>query len=274
MNILGNLAAGILLAPSSAIAAVPEPGSVTGSLTLNGESVELRHAYFYRESEGFYDPEDPTWMVLLTAEPVAPSDAEDRFIDPSLRLGLTLTSEFGDSPGLQLLSTSIYIGSFSMSGGEAPQMDFEQQGPDAFAGRIHLAEPQTFFDNTYHYDLSFHALPIDPNVRAGEPLPEGGGEPGAAYLGWTRAIHAGDLEALKAIVPPDMAAMLDEPDAAEQLEFMALMTPTDVRILEGSVDGSTAVLDIEGVMEGEAVKGEITLEQHGGFWVPTGSSME
>lgn len=274
MNILGNLAAGIVLAPLSAIAAVPDPGKVTGSFTVNGQSVEFRHAYFYRQAEGFYDPEDPTWMVLLTAEPVAPGDIEDRSIDPSLRLGLTLTSEFGDSPALELLSQNMQVGSFTMTGGKSPQMDFEQQGPEVFAGRVHLAEPQTFFDDTYHYDLSFHALPVGPNVPTGDPLPEGGGEPGAAYIAWTRTIHGGDLEALRALVTPDLAAMLDGPDAAEQLEFLALMTPMDVRIVDGYIDGSTAVLSIEGTMDGEVVKGEITLEQFDGLWVPTGTSME
>ena len=71
-----------------------------------------------------------------------------------------------------------------------------------------------------------------------------------------------------------MAAMLDAPEAAEELEFMAIMTPTDVRIVEGSSDGSTAILRVEGRMEGEAVKGEVTLENHEGRWMPTASSME
>lgn len=274
MNIFSTLAAGILLAPLSAVAGLPEPGTVTGSFVVNGESVAFHHAYFYRQAEGFYDPEDPTWMVLLSADPVAPRDADDGFIDPSLRLGLTLTSEFGDGPSLQLLSHNMRVGSFIMSGGQAPLMDFVQQGPEAFAGRIHLAEPQTLFDDTYHYDLSFHAVPIDRNVPIGDNLPEGGGEPGAAYLAWTRTIHSGDVEALKALVPPDLAAMLDEPDAVQQLEFLAAMTPTDVSILEGFVDGTTAILNIEGTMDGEAVSGEITLEQFDGIWVPTGTAME
>lgn len=274
MNTACKLAAGLLLAPVVAFAAVPEPGTVTGSFTVNGEPVALRHAYVFREAEGFYDPADPTWMVVFTAEEVSPRDIDDPFLDPSLRLGLTLTSEFGDEPRLEVLSKTIRIGNASLSGGESPKLELEQQGPEVFAGRIHLAEPQTFFDDSYQYDLSFHALPVDPNAPIGEVLPEGGGEPGAAYLAWTRAVHSGDLDALKALVSPDMAAMLDAPEAAEELEFMALMTPTDVRIVDGSSDGSTAILNIEGTMEGEAVKGEITLERHGELWMPTSTSMK
>lgn len=274
MNTRLSWIAGFLLAPCITLASAAEPGTVTGSFTLNGEPVPLHHAYVYREAKGHYDPADPTWMVVLSAEPVAPREVDSPFISPSLRIGLTLTSEFGDEPSLQVLSQTLRSASLNLSGLATPQMELTEQGPEAFAGRIHLTEPQTFFDDTYHYDLSFNALPVDPNAPIGDLLPKGGGKPGKAYIAWTRAVHAGDIKSMKRLVSPDMAAMLDEPEAAEQLELMAIMTPTDVRIIEGSSDGTTAILRIEGKMEGEPVKGEVTLERHGGKWVPTASSME
>ena len=108
---------------------------------------------------------------MITAKPAAPRDVGGFSIDPSLRLRLTLTSEFSDEPSLEILPRSLLVGGFSMSGGERPLLELEQQGPEVFAGRIHLAEPRTFFDDNYHYDVSFHALLADPNAPIGEALP-------------------------------------------------------------------------------------------------------
>ena len=274
MKIFSQLIASVVLLPTLAFAEGPEPGTATGTITVNDEPVALRHAYVYREAEGFYDPADPTWSVLITAEPVAPRDIDDFFIDPSLRLKLTLTSEFSDSPSLEILSQNLLIGDFSHSGGEPPLLELEQQGPEIFAGRIHLAEPRTFFDDSYHYDLSFHALPADPNAPIGEALPEGGGEPGAAYRAWVSALHTLDIDAIRTLVTPDMAQMLDDPEAAEQLEFLASMTPTDVRILGGSSDDNTAILQVEGSMDGETVAGDVTMERHGELWIWTSGMFE
>ncbi|MCK7595354.1 hypothetical protein [Pseudomarimonas salicorniae] len=268
------LAAGLLLACANATAESPPPGSASGTFTLNDNPVALRHAYVYREAEGFYDPADPTWTVVFSGKPLAPREVDGSGIDPSLRIGLTLTSEFGDAPSLQVLSQNMYIDGFSLSGGEYPTLALEQNGPEVFSGRMFLPEKQEFFDKTYFYDLRFHAVVVDPDAPIGDALPEGGGEPGAAYIAWTRAVHAKDLKALKALVSPDMAAMLDSPEAAEELEFMALLTPTDVRIVKGSSDGKTAILHIEGKMEGEAVKGEVTMERQGPLWMATSTSMQ
>ncbi|MEE8524253.1 MAG: hypothetical protein V3T72_10005, partial [Thermoanaerobaculia bacterium] len=75
------------------------------------------------------------------------------------------------------------------------------------------------------------------------------------------------------IVPPEMAEMLDADDAEEQLEFLQMMTPTEVELLNGSSDGSTAILDVEGVLEGEKIGMEITMTKMGKFWVATNQKM-
>lgn len=124
---------------------------------------------------------------------------------------------------------------------------------------------------------STFSVPLsDPNAPIGDLLPAGGGEPGRAYLKWVEVVHAGDLERLKSILPPEMAAQLDAAtaeEARENIEFMQLMTPTGVTILGGSTDGEIALLEIEGLMEGEKVSGEITMTKTGDFWMPTKSSM-
>ena len=44
------------------------------------------------------------------------------------------------------------------------------------------------------------------------------------------------------------------------------------KILSGSSDGATAILNLEGRMEGEKVRGEITLVKEGEVWLATKTS--
>lgn len=267
------LAAALVTLVSTALAA-QGPGRIDGTLTVDGETIPLTHAVIYAEDEGFYQPDDPTWTLVLTGSEISARDADDMFIDPSLRIGITWTAEFGDEPKLEVLSQTLRVGEVSASGGTYPTLEISSRDDEAWVGRIVHTEEQEFFDHTYQYDLRFHAPMVDPNALVGDPLPDGGGAPGEAYLRWTEAIHSGDLDALRELVPADMAAMLDEPDAAESLEMMAMMTPKNVQILEGVLNGDEAMLLIEGTIEGEPVTGEITLMRQGDFWLPTGSSVQ
>ena len=74
-----------------------------------------------------------------------------------------------------------------------------------------------------------------------------------------------------------MAEMLETQPAAEvaeQIDFLKFTTPTEVTILSGSSDGEMAVLQVEGVVEGERAKGEITLLRQDGFWIATEAAWE
>jgi hypothetical protein len=66
-----------------------------------------------------------------------------------------------------------------------------------------------------------------------------------------------------------MASQLEGADAQQSLEMMASMTPTSVEILSGSSDGQTAILQVGGVLDGETVRAEVTLEKTGGLWLAT-----
>jgi hypothetical protein len=265
------------------VAGAGEPGAtVKGEFVANGAKVELPYAYAYAEKEGFYDASDPAWTLLFAASPIEERDLDDHIWDaPYIRLKVTRTAEFGDEPEIQVYSQDIRFSADqpgNVSGGTYPKIELTAAGPDRFAGRVHHDEPQTIFDDTFQYDFVFDLPMSDPFGPIGDPLPAGGGEPGAAYLSWCKAVLAGDMGQLKALMPPEQAAMLDDPanreSFAEDLEFMQMMTPTEVEILDGSSDGETAILHVTGVMEGETVRGEITLTKMDGRWVTTGSSWE
>lgn len=262
------------------IASVPLAGAegagASGTLIANGETVELPFVYVWAEKEGFYDPADPTWTILFVEHEIEERDLDDPFRKSAfVEVGVTETAEFGDEPELQVYSQSLKLSADAggnISGGTYPELEVESFGPERFAGRVFIAEDQEFFEDTYRYDLTFDAPLSDPNAPIGDPLPADGGEPGRAYVAWVEAIHSGDLDRLASLLPPEMAAQLEMEGAEEELELMKVMTPTEVTVLGGSSDGETAILQVEAVMDGEEMTGEITLTLMGGFWVTTGES--
>ncbi|MEM7222322.1 MAG: hypothetical protein AAF495_05045 [Pseudomonadota bacterium] len=277
---LRHAAVGLILLALPAPLAAAEPAKVSGVLTANGVEVALPYVYVWAEEEGFYDPADPSWRILFVEREVTPRELGEPIWDAAwVELRLTETAEFDDQPKLQVYSQSIKFSADSggnLSGGEYPQIEIEGLGTEQISGRVYHTETQEFFDDTYKYDLTFSAALTDPNAPIGEPLPDGGGDPGRAYLQWVEAVHTGTLDALRSIVPPEWAEQLDSLSAAEakeQMEFLQFMTPTDVKILSGSLDGENAFLEIEGMIEGEKVNGEITMTQMGEFWMPTESKM-
>jgi hypothetical protein len=250
--------------------------SVEGTLVVNGTTVELPYVYAYAQKTGFYDEADPTWTLLFVSRPVDERSLDDHIFDAAyVRVGITLSAEFSDEPELQVLSQDIRFSADAqgnVSGGTYPELELSSVGPETFAGRVYHTEPAEFFDDTFQYDFSFSVPLSDPFGPIGEPLPAGGGEPGAAYLAFVDAIHAGDLERLKTLVPPERAAMLEGEDAQDNIGFIQMMTPTNVEIVGGSSDGETALLEITGTMDGESVTGEITLVHQDGLWMATGSA--
>lgn len=259
---------------------VAEPAEMKGVLIANGEEVELPYVYVWAEEKGFYDPADPTWKILFVAREVQERELGDPVWDAAwVEIGITEMSDIDGKRKLEIYSQAISMSAKSggvLSGGTYPQFELEGLGTERISGRIYHTETQEFFDKTYSYDFTFSASLSDPNAPFGEPLPADGGDPGRAYLKWVETVHSGDLDALRGIIPPEMAEQIDSvspAEAQEQFEFMQEVTPTDVRILSGSTDGKIAILEVEGMMEGEKVTLQITMTRMGELWVPTESSM-
>lgn len=265
-----------LISSAGSRATAAEPATVEGTLTANGTSVALPYVYAYALEEGFYDASDPSWKLIFVERPIEERKLKEHIWDAAyVQLEITRTTEFGDEPELRVYSQDVRLSAEAggnLSGGEYPTLELESIGPDGLAGRVYHAEAQEFFDDTYQYDFTFRAPLSDPNAPIGEALPADGGEPGKAYLAWVTALHSGDPQQLKPLVPPELAEQLDAEGAKEEIEMMASFTPTAVKILGGSSDGETAILDVEGTMDGEPVRGKVTLQKTDGFWMATESS--
>lgn len=275
---LSALAVAVLWTPVPA--AADDHAEVSGILTANGAELVLPYVYVWRKEEGFYNPDDPTWHFLFVEREVAEREVDDPVWDAAwVEVGITQTKEFSDEPRLEVYTQSLKLSSDAagnLSGGTYPEFEIDGLGTDRISGRFYHTETQEFFDDKYHYDFTFSAPLSDPNAPLGGPLPEGGGEPGLAYLKWVEIIHAGDVEALKTIVPAEFAEQIEASSAEEakdQMDFMQATTPKDVKVVRGSTDGETALLEVEGTMDGEAVSGEVEMNRMGAFWIPTKVSM-
>ena len=262
-----------------AAAAQADP-NVEGSFVANGETVELPYVYVWAREEGFYDADDPTYTLFFVGRELSAREIGNSVWDaPWIEIGVTESDEFSDGPEVQVYTQSIRMSADAggnTSGGNYPEIELQGLGTDQISGRVWHAETQTSFDDSYIYDLSFKAALFDPDAPIGDPLPEGGGEPGAAYLKWVEVLHSGDIEALKNILPAGLAEQLSsvsEEEAEEEVGFMRSMTPIKVAIQNGSIDGDEAYLNVQGEIDGEILDLKVTMSRMGEFWIPVETSM-
>lgn len=125
-------------------------------------------------------------------------------------------------------------------------------------GRHSTKEPSAFFDKTFEFDFKFAADVLDGAV-AGTALPKGGGEPGAAYQAYLKALAKNDkLASAKKLVLPEYASTLEW---THEMEFK------DATISGGLMKGNRAALDVSGKsFDGDKTQGRVYLLNEGGTW--------
>jgi hypothetical protein len=99
-------------------------------------------------------------------------------------------------------------------------------------------------------------------------LPADGGEPGKAYMAYSKAFAVGDIPALKKMVSAERAKQLDDPQMKEMLPMMQALQPKDIKILGGTMTSKDATLKAEGKAEGAEQKqtGEIHMVLEDKVW--------
>jgi hypothetical protein len=99
-------------------------------------------------------------------------------------------------------------------------------------------------------------------------LPADGGEPGKAYMAYSKAFAAGDVASLKKMVSADRAKQLDDPQMKEMLPMMQALQPKDIKITGGTMTSKEATLNAERKAEGAKDKqtGEIHMILEDKVW--------
>jgi hypothetical protein len=89
------------------------------------------------------------------------------------------------------------------------------------------------------------------------------------------AIEKNDFKALQGHGPPERQAMMTEARSRAKprdVQDAARLSPRKVRVVGGTVDGDSALVDYEGVEDGKPVKGTAEVMRVGGKWYFEGSS--
>jgi hypothetical protein len=155
--------------------------------------------------------------------------------------------------------------SFNTSGYGTFELTRQEAGH--VAGGWALKEPESFFDQTYDFDLHFDVA-VTP--LPGQPLPADGGEPGAAYRAWLAALAKGDVAALRKLGESGRAYRFPEDDPSQVKESIKDLrdgTPVQAEISRGLVDGDSAVLWIEGSDRDDILRaGRVRMLREEGTW--------
>ena len=110
------------------------------------------------------------------------------------------------------------------------------------------------------FDGHWTACAADKGIK----LPADGGEPGRDYTTYLKALQKRDGATIRkmAEVPPGTS----DKELKEQMEMMSAMTPSDQKIVSGSLSGNTATLNVTGILEKKKHYGTIELQRKGGVW--------
>ena len=283
----------LVLASAVAAPALAGEGKADGTLTANGKTVKLTHAYAVRKPNPF-DKKLTDAYVVFTDRAMPADKATDTFGLMEAEGINAVTAEI--TPDKSVVSGELYSPSFKkmhqFSAVGMQKLDITTMTKDRIAGRVYIEKMQDFFDEKYTYDIRFDVplaagatssaappagAPASPSAPAasgakGKPLPAGGGDPGKAYMAYQKVLMSGDLAALRKSVGADQAKQMNDPDFPKMLKLVQAMQPKNIKITGGSSDGTTATLNATGKDGGATSTGTIMMSLEGGVWKVTKES--
>ena len=249
-------------------------GTASGSMSVDGTAIKLNYAYAMAQPNTF-DKEKTDIAVLITEKPVADEafkDVED-LRDVAIRQHGWLYFEINDEqkPVTEVADHPSLGGTqLQMSG--ITQSDFVQKefNKERISGSFKTKKPETVLGYKYEVDVAFNASILQakipeplPDEKTGKALPSGGGDPGKAYLTFVRAVINKDIETVKKFAPSPEE---NDEELKDMIEFMAELTPKDMEITKGFIQGDRVVLYVTGTLEGERQYGTIEMIKKEGSW--------
>jgi hypothetical protein len=250
-------------------------GTASGTLTVNGKTVQLKYVYAALKEDPF-DKKKKATQLLVTDQAIPADAASDEFrlmeVRDKQKLNGVMVLITGDK---RIVSGAVYSPLLKkmdyVSGVGMQQLELTTHTAARVAGRVWLEKPHDFFDNIYQYNITFDAAigaqkSDKPEQPKGTPLPAGGGDPGKAYDTYRKALMGGNIPALRKSVVAEHAKDLDSPDFKDQLKMIQAFQPKNVKVTGGAVDGDTATLLATAKDGSETSNGTITMLREGGAW--------
>jgi hypothetical protein len=263
-------ALGLLATP----AAVAADGKAEGTITVNGKSTKLTHAYA-RAVKGFFDKTKEDVEVILSDVPLEGKALEDPFerihmADAGKLHAFEITLGADGNP----ISTSFRDNGFKKASpsGLSSEDIFTKKVFDGKTvdGSYKSAKTHEFFGETYAFDVSFradiaHAPKVAPPTAA-ETAAAQKSPATKVYLEFLDAVQKEDLAALKKLFTKEQAKNLDDPDAKKMVEMVKMMSATDVKVLKVVEKGDAAELTVTGKQDGNVSNGVVHMVKEGGAW--------
>ncbi|HEX8154606.1 MAG TPA: hypothetical protein VF698_15845 [Thermoanaerobaculia bacterium] len=264
-------ARGLVLVSSLLALPLLAAGTVDGTFTANGKKVKLTHAYAAPRANPF-DKKKTDVVLLVTDREMPPEAVHDDFALMRAQEGANgFTVQI--TADRSIVSGQVFSPNFKkmnqFSGVGMQKLELTAMTADRIAGKVSVPK-EDFFDNLYEYSVTFD-VPVTakpkPAALKGTPVAAGGGEPGAAYEKYRKAMKSGDLAALRKSLAAERVAQLDKPEFKEMLPMIQTMLPKTVKIVSGAIDGDTATLKAEAKdSDNEWTYGTITMVKEAGVW--------
>ena len=257
---------------SLAIAApLAASNQVTGSMTVNGKKTEFHHVVAVAVP-GMFHHDKNDLVIVLSDVPVAANQVEGGnltrlWMDGKLS-ALLLRIEPSDK---QVISGNLWAGNLAKQGRQISgngMADFLPSKFDASHVDAHLVQKKygdkelwMTMDATISAaieggKLDFTAPEPEHEMAAekkldGKPLPSGGGDPGAAFSAFVKAVHAGKGDAIKKMLSSDLRKSSE--DMSQITPMLQDLIPNDTKVLGGISDGNNAELDITSKANGKGM---------------------
>jgi hypothetical protein len=265
-----------LVLAAFSLPALAADGTVSGSLTANGKTFALKHAYAQTRKSPF-DKKKQVLQLTFTDQELSPAAASDdielmQAQDKQQLSGFTATID----DNKQIISGTVFSPAFKkmkqFSSVGTQKLDLTAMTPTRVAGSIKMPKMDDFFDEKFQYTAAFDlpvgkpAGPPPPPVLKGTPLPAGGGDPGKAYLAYLK-LAGGDMKAfLGGITAARAKEASSDPDFKKLFPLMQAMQPKGVKVTGGAIDGTNATLLATGKDGDQTSTGTITMVKEGGAW--------
>lgn len=237
-------------------------GNASGSLTVNGKKIPLNHAYAYHD-----DAANETRVFIA-----------DRALDAATLADRGLLAKVN---GVEIFvnkdnvveTVEVFNKAFGMptpSTGHNFWWEPYRLSGNLVGGRSRTKQPETFFKNTWDYDVTFlttvgakafeipAAATLDAAHKANDAreakrvLPASGGDEGTAYLAYRKSLEARNgkglfdamTPAMKSAIAADMHAASLTESALESWAFMQSMPPGKVDVVGGVRNDDATTLEL------------------------------
>ena len=247
---------------------------VSGSITANGKTTALKYAYAMPKEDPFDKKKKATFLLVTDQEVPAAALADEfefmRWYDKAKLHGFAVLINGEKRP----VSGNVYDPAMKhngFSGVGMQQIELTTMTPTRIAGKISIPKPDEFFGDTYQYSATFDVPVVAVKPPAEEPLkgtslPAGGGDPGKAYMAYSKAFQAGDMAGIRKSVAAERAKEMDSKEFKEMFKMIQAMQPKNIKIGGGAVEGDTATLLATAKDGKETSTGKITMVREGGAW--------